>query len=326
MNAQFAITTAAGLKVASLRTFFEQYLHRYPDAKLQVPELYLYHPLSAEGRNVFVALAPHATGETPQVLGFAPLFAAPAGEDSPPSEPHHIWTIVLACLQAADHEAADEEAIRRALLEQVLAHAAELAASFPQGRPTRLATDMMASQTPDIDFLLAQGFVHFDSLYVFQRDPAAPIPEVPTTQTLTLRRWRMPTTAEQQSYLDAFNRCFPELPKTLESLQFLLQSPFWTTGTAVAAFDEQEALVGSVLCYVDPSQGIGITDDVFVLPEWRGRGVARWLVAEGLRWFREQNVAQVRLEVRRTNPAAQAVYRSVGFEQVNEEVLLGRML
>jgi ribosomal protein S18 acetylase RimI-like enzyme len=94
-------------------------------------------------------------------------------------------------------------------------------------------------------------------------------------------------------------------------------------GTAVAAFDPQGQLVGSVLAYPDEEKRWGVVDDVFVLPEWRRRGIARRLVGEGIRYLREQGMQEVRLDVVQTNGPAISLYRSMGYVTIDEEVMLG---
>ena len=252
----------------NLAAFFERYLKAYPDAKLQSAGLYTYHPAVENGMNAFLALDPQG-----QVCGFAPLFPAPVTEESNPDDPHHIWTILL-----ADPEAGDGQQIRELLLEKVMERASRIAAGFPSFPRTRLASDMMASQVADIDFLKQHGFEHYEGMYVMQRATADPAPAQALPAELTLRLWKLTSGAQQQQYLRAFNQAFPGNPKSLDSLKFLLDSPMWQSGTAVAAFDAQDELVASILVYPDENRSYGITDDVFVLPAWRGRGIARALI------------------------------------------------
>ena len=133
----------------------------------------------------------------------------------------------------------------------------------------------------------------------------------------------MDTEEEQKAYVRAYNSCFFELPRTLEALRFFLNSPAWAAGTAVAAFDQQGQLAGSVVAYPDGEAGWGVVDDVFVLPEWRRRGIARRMVGEGIRYLREQGVEEVRLDVVQSNEPAVSLYRSMGYVTINEEVMLG---
>lgn len=305
--------TAAELE--KLRDFRERYLAMFPDAKLNAAEFYTYHPAMEEGKNVFCVLA----GET--LLGFAPLFAAPLDEDDDSDNPHNIWTIVI-----ADPNCDDADAVREALLTATLARAEELQQGFPAGHKVRLGMDMMVSQKPDIDFALHNGFACFEKLYIMQRDLTAPLQDFPVPEGVTLRQWKMETEAEQEAYIAAFNRCFPAHPKSREDLQYFLQSPGWSVGTTISAFDAGENLIASVLSYWDPETRHGITDDVFVLPEWRGRGLAKAVVSVGLTYQCEHGVAQAALEVLANNPPALNVYQANGYTIVNEEVLVGRYI
>ena len=109
-------------------------------------------------------------------------------------------------------------------------------------------------------------------------------------------------------------------------LQFFLNSPLWGTGTTIAAFDQHHQLVGNVLVYRDDTQQCGIMDDVFVLPEWRRRGIAKALINEGLKYFRTCGIEDVRLEVKQSNNPAVSLYTIMGYTIINEEVLLGLFL
>jgi len=298
--------------IEKLARFFERYREAFPDAKLAPPEYYTYHPTLAGGQNVFCVL-----DHQERVVGFAPVFPAPATEESEPEEPHHIWTIVL-----ADPGAPGAGQARTLLLERVIERAKAIKASFTPCRRVKLAADMTASQRPDIQHLLENGFERYEGMHVMNRKTQDPIPDVPIPQEITVRLWEMASDEERLSYVRAFNSCFFENPKTLEGLSFFLDSPMWA-GTAVAAFDPQGGLVGSVVAYPDEEAGWGVVDDVFVLPEWRRRGIAKRLVGEGIKYLREQGLEEVRLDVVQSNEPAISLYRSMGYVTINEEVMLG---
>jgi GNAT superfamily N-acetyltransferase len=309
-------------QIDNLSAFFERYLKACPDAKLLSAGFYTYHPGAENGQNVFLALDSQG-----QVRGFAPVFAAPVGEDSAPTDPHHIWTVLL-----ADPEAGDRLSIHQLLLKHVLARASSMAAGFPSYRRdlglvrrTRLASDMMASQRGDIAFLEQNGFECYDGMYVMHCPPGKPIPEISLSAGLVVRRWTLGSQTEQEQYLHAYNQGFPGSPKTLETLRFLLDSPLWANGTAISVFTPANDLIASILVY-PVEQGFGLTDDVFVLPAWRGRGIARFLIGEGLKYFQERAISDVRLEVKQSNHPAVGVYSSMGYVTINEEVFLGRFL
>ena len=62
-------------------------------------------------------------------------------------------------------------------------------------------------------------------------------------------------------------------------------------------------------------------DDLFVRPALRNRGVGRALVGHARAICEGLGVRAMHLEVGRSNAAAQAVYRAVGFESTDRELL-----
>jgi ribosomal protein S18 acetylase RimI-like enzyme len=53
--------------------------------------------------------------------------------------------------------------------------------------------------------------------------------------------------------------------------------------------------------------------DIAVLPQWRGRGIARAILGAVADLARAEGCCKITLEVRDDNPAAEALYRSEGF-------------
>ena len=62
--------------------------------------------------------------------------------------------------------------------------------------------------------------------------------------------------------------------------------------------------------------GSGEILNLAVAPAQRRRGIARCLLEGALEWFADRRSAEVYLEVRESNAAAQALYRAAGFEAV----------
>lgn len=299
--------------LAELANFCAAYLAEYPDAKLMSPEFYTYHPALAGGENTFCVF-----DDQQVMVGFAPLFPALPEEDVD-SVPD-IWTIILV-------RPGWETAVstRHLLLKQVIARATELKTAWSVNQ-VRLAADMMVSQAEDIAFLQHEGFAPFEAMHVMRRDLTQPVPSVPVPTGITFHQSKLANDAEKTAYLAVYNRCFPEQPKSLADLDFLLASPLWQNGAEFGAFNAANELVGSILVYGDDETGHAIMDDVMVLPSWRGQKIAQGLVFAGLRYCQAIDVPAVRLEVRSSNDPAIAVYSGMGFQVINQEKLLGRLL
>lgn len=78
-----------------------------------------------------------------------------------------------------------------------------------------------------------------------------------------------------------------------------------------AVEDTAGALAGYAVCARVADQGEIL--NIAVVPHARGRGLGRELLEGMLEWFREHDVADVFLEVRRSNAAAIRLYERAGF-------------
>lgn len=68
---------------------------------------------------------------------------------------------------------------------------------------------------------------------------------------------------------------------------------------------------------LEASEIMGSINDLYVLPEFRGRGIGRKLVAESLKKLKAQGVNTARLNVLKENRAAVKLYRKLGFKIYN---------
>lgn len=65
-----------------------------------------------------------------------------------------------------------------------------------------------------------------------------------------------------------------------------------------------------------PTAGEAYIDGVAVSPAYRGKGVGTGLIAALERWAIGRGLSMIRLEVVKTNPRAEKLYRHLGFEAV----------
>jgi GNAT superfamily N-acetyltransferase len=298
-----------------LARLLARYTERLPRAKVMSAEFYTYHPASAGGRNAVAVY-----DERGELAGFAPLFGAPVDAEAPPTLPHTIWSVML-----VDPTQPDPAAVRDLLYAAMIDRSRELVASYPPRR-ARLAADYMGCQTDEIADLLDRGFTPFARILVMTRPLDGDLPPAHALPGVSFAVDRLATVAAQMRYLAAYNVCFPELPKTLDDLRFLLASPLWTQGFALTASTADE-LIGSVLVFGSEPSAAAQVDDVFVLPAWRGRRLATGILAAALRQARTAGWTagwtSARLEVDAANLPAVALYRASGFAVADEEILLG---
>jgi ribosomal protein S18 acetylase RimI-like enzyme len=262
-----------------------------------------------EGQNVFCAWL-----EDGRLAGYAPFYPTPAESAG---GPRVIWAEIR-----VDPTLPDLESVRAALYERLIGRAQEIVASAP-GHPCRLTFQYHPSETPSIAFVLAHGGHYTESVFGMSRDLSHPLADTPVPAGLEVRAWRMPTTDEQARYVTAHNECFPNAPLALADWQYFLQSPQWSVGAAITAFDGEE-VAGSVAVYWDEAdnratgQAAGFTEYIFVRPPWRNRGLARCLITTALAYLCDHGLQRAQLQVLVQNTNALALYEKLGYEVAAE--------
>jgi ribosomal protein S18 acetylase RimI-like enzyme len=280
-----------------------------PGTKFVPKELYQHHPALEAGSNVFCAFGPDGA-----LLGYGALIPTPAEPDSPPEIPNTIWIHIR-----VDPELSDLGDVREAIYQRILDKSQAYGQQW-RGRRTRMAISYPDGAQEEIAFFADQGLERFDALLQMARDLAMPAPSLTLPAGITVKRWGMETREEKEKYLAAEAAIFPGSPRTLEELEFYVRS--WQGGTPVTAFDAEGSIVGSVMAYWY-GEWNGVTEDVFVVPQWRRSGIARGLIAEAIGYLVENGIRMARLEVKESNAPAVKLYRSLGYQVASREEQLG---
>ena len=103
--------------------------------------------------------------------------------------------------------------------------------------------------------------------------------------------------------------CF-SAPWSAQSLELLTKEGI---GTGVVYVENGKVVAyGGMLCVVDQGQ---ITN-IAVHPDYRRHGIGRAIVGALLKYAMDEKFEEVTLEVRKSNEAAQALYRGMGFRAI----------
>lgn len=81
------------------------------------------------------------------------------------------------------------------------------------------------------------------------------------------------------------------------------------------------AAVGDSLPLLAPEK-VGYVEEAFILPEHRGRGLFRALLAEACAWMRRQGVTRVEADVYAANAGALQAWQAAGFRPLAVRMLL----
>ena len=84
----------------------------------------------------------------------------------------------------------------------------------------------------------------------------------------------------------------------------------------VVAIDEQQSIVGYAGVFA-PGAAVADILTVGVVPEHRGKGIAKALMAQITDWAKSQGTTAMMLEVKVDNVEAIGLYQSLGYSQLN---------
>lgn len=283
----------------------------HPNAAIIPGEVYLSAGFE-DGKNIFCAF-----DENGCLQGYAPLFPN-LTEDS--QIPHTVWTEVK-----AHPKLASPQELKDLLFEHVLNRTREITQAIP-GHLTRLTFQYHPSETASIDYVTSRGCCYTESVFRLMCDLSQELLAIPAPDRFDVRPWRMESELEQQIYIQARNEAFPDAPVTLADWQSFLSSPAWQGGTTITAFDDRE-IVGSVAVYWDEEisrqigRKAGFTEYIFVRANWRRRGIAAFLIYQGLIYLKEHGRKAAYLEVKASNQRALDLYYRLGYQLIGESRL-----
>ena len=174
------------------------------------------------------------------------------------------------------------------------------------------------------EVLAAAGYEPTEMYAEMTRSLADPIPDLPLPEGLEIRPM---TIDDARMVWEADDRAFRDhvgyTPQTEADYQQFLGGHYGKDPSLwKVAFDGDE-IAGMVLNYVDEhgneeyGRKRGWTESISVQRPWRGKGVARALIAESMRMFRDMGMTEVALGVHTANPTgAFRLYEGLGYRVV----------
>lgn len=298
-----------------IRELQQKCLRDCPDGSLY-PDGFYESPGYQGGRNIICALDP-----SEGLLGYTAIL--------PSMYSARLDARILYFDLRVDPTLPTAVSLKDILLEQAIQRARELKDELGETRAALSAT-YFARGTRSLEYLISRGFHHFESWYNMSRDLGKPVAPVNHPDKVKVIPWRMETRAERTEYLQTYEAVFGyRVWNSIEELQYFMTSPMWSVGTTFSAFDPQ--LVGSVMAYYDPDpqanpERKGATEHLFVVPAYRRRGVAGYLLSQALLFLQERGVSKAELQVNAEQTGAVRLYERLGYVLDQEEQSVGFML
>jgi ribosomal protein S18 acetylase RimI-like enzyme len=110
----------------------------------------------------------------------------------------------------------------------------------------------------------------------------------------------------------------PLTAQGIRNITRMVEVSAWHHETACLVAVHDAVVVGFVMTRVDPGDGLlpclaGQIEELYVVPEARGRGIGRRLAEQAVARLRERDVWTIRNLVCADDPAAHAFWRRLGF-------------
>ena len=126
--------------------------------------------------------------------------------------------------------------------------------------------------------------------------------------------------------LELHHAVWPSSRMTPAAYRRLRGAPGYAPELDLVAVGPDGSFGAYCLCWRDRASGSGLFEPLGTHPDFRGRGLGRAVMVEGLRRLRASGANASLVTAFSTNEAAAGLYRSVGFRTVGREHLYGKNL
>ncbi|MFC1997342.1 GNAT family N-acetyltransferase [Chloroflexota bacterium] len=204
--------------------------------------------------------------------------------------------------------------IKDKLLERIIHRGYEIKVQENRERAAVGATYFSQGQA-SIDYLKSRGFKHFETILAMRKNLSGPINDFERNPDIEIKSWKMEARADKIAYLAARELAFGYPLGRLDLLEHFTDSELWQGGTTFTGFSNGK-IVASVMVLSN-----GLLDFVFVIPEWRGKGIAKDLICEGLKFLEPCGHSQAWLEVLSHNQAAVRILQRRNLDGISARLM-----
>ena len=198
--------------------------------------------------------------------------------------------------------------IWESLMNALLGRAKEIAKEYLDKR-IQVIQYVDAKERETIQECLSVGFGVFRSSLVMHRDLSGEIPEYPLPEGLEIKQHLLETDEEIRQYNQLDGECNKGNAWSFHLMQWIRYSPGWKL---IGAFAGQEFIGGVML--LEESSHCGATENVFVAPQWQGKGVAKAFLSNSWKHLKSTGKTKAKLVVFGDNIPAISLYQSIGYE------------
>jgi ribosomal protein S18 acetylase RimI-like enzyme len=211
--------------------------------------------------------------------------------------------------------------IRNAMLRYSEQKLREMAQSHPTGVPHLFQTIVIDSEKDWISVLTSEGYSVFRYGFRMIRPNLDNIPDSPLPGGIEVRAAKL---EHYRAIVDAWNKACEDMrgqiPISDEDFKWFQESPMFDPSLWQIAWHNDE-VVGTVINFIDGRENTeyrrrrGHVELISVKRQWRGRGIAKALIARSFSILKERGMTEAALGVDAENPSgALHLYQKMGFQ------------
>lgn len=244
-------------------------------------------------------------------------------------EPHDTWNLInkddvssdfiykLVLCISLNPQFPYSENLKENILKMLIVRAKEIKEQYPDKR-IRVFQWLSSDDFDKIDFFLSQGFVAYQNSLVLKYELAQDIPNVPMPEDIAVVNRILNTEEELKQYHEAEATAFSGVAWSMNLLRWYRGAPEWIS---FSAFDGNQ-LVGNTMTWKITEERSAI-ENIFIIPECRNKGVAKYMITEALNYLKNQGKAIATLSVHGDNKPAISLYKALGFRMFGVMIEFG---
>jgi GNAT superfamily N-acetyltransferase len=205
-------------------------------------------------------------------------------------------------------ETVNPEEVSKALLDAVIARAKEIKGDYPD-KKILLIRYFFSNDVRGAELYLRNGFSFDKNILVMEKDLTNDLPTYPPSENLSIIRRTLNNNAEKMELLASEAEAHEGVTQGMNNLNWICYAPDFTVFSAYAS----NRLIGNMMIWKFTPDHYA-TENIFVVPEFRNKGVAHQMICSSFAYLKSIGVSQASLSCYATNIRAINLYLSHGYE------------
>ncbi|MBW4082012.1 GNAT family N-acetyltransferase [Paenibacillus sp. S150] len=292
-----------------IRNPLEEDAEKFEDLDWVLKMLYLYHG-DFDRRDMFCAV-----NREDELLAVAHLMKHDTFEAAGHDEDRNYIRYLTYEITFA--EQVEQEALKDALTAALIGRSRAIKAEHPQKRIV-MAQYIGTDNHEELSYFLERGFTIYDTIVIFKFDLSREIPGYPLPEGVRVSPFALDNSEALEQYHRAELSSFEGVAWSINQLSWMQGTPEMANFCAFSG----DRLIGNTSTWRITEER-SATENVFVVPDWQKKGIARNLICAALNDLKQRGKSIATLGTHGTNRKAIRLYTQLGYELYGFRLTVG---